>query len=238
MRFTAVIALGALASVATMTTAAADPYGAIIGGVTFLGPIPTEVDLNINPTCNTTQGTCDRVNIGAGPGFRIGAAFGVAPNEDIAFELETIFTRVRLRTFQVMDPPPFGPGPENPGPVTPIGGPGPSTANQITLMGNTIISMPGNGPLFYLGFGAGAATVGLNVPAGAIGADEAVDRDWAAAFQFFTGFNWETEGGQLVGIRYRLQHVGFMAFEDGGGDPIRILPHNVHGLELVVTFGR
>ena len=123
MRFTAVLALGALASVATMTTAAADPYGAIIGGTAFfVGRIPGEIDANINPTCTTTQGTCDPATFGANPGFRFGAAFGTTL-EDGAAEFEAMFTRVRLRDFQVP-----------PGPVTPVNmGGGPSRASQITL---------------------------------------------------------------------------------------------------------
>ncbi len=98
--------------------------------------------------------------------------------------------------------------------------------------------MPGAGPAFYLGFGAGAANVGLNVPAGVFGIDELVDRDWAAAFQFFAGLNFETQGDTLVGLRYRLQHINGTTYADGGGDPVHIHGFNVHGLELVVTFGR
>ena len=229
MRFAAVIALGALASVATMTTAAADPYGAIIGGTAFfVGGVPVEIDANINPTCNTTQGTCDRGTIWTNPGFRFGAAFGTTL-DDGAIEFEAMFTRVTLRSFQVP-----------PGPVTPVNtGPGPSRANQITLMANLLLNMPGSGPEFYVGFGAGAATVALNIPDAAIGPDGVDDRAWAPALQAFLGFNFATDGGAMVGLRYRLTgNLTPYHFTDNGGSPVRVLSHLVHGLELVVTFGR
>lgn len=232
MRFTAVLALGALASVATMTTAAADPYGAIIGGTAFfLGGIPTEIDANINLTCNTTQGTCDPATIWANPGFRFGAAFGTTLDAG-AIEFEAMFTRVTLRSYQVA-----------PGPVTPVNTTnGPSRASQISLMANLLLNMPGAGPEFYLGFGAGAATVALSVPNGpppAIGPDGVNDRAWAPMLQAFLGFNHETDGGAMVGLRYRIQgNLTPYHFTDNGGSPVRVLSHLVHGLELVVTFGR
>jgi opacity protein-like surface antigen len=225
MRLAAILGLGALASVASMTTAAADPYGAIIGGVAFLPRVNAEADLGGG--CGPMPGSpCTPFSVGAGPGFRFGAAAGFAPDDDIAAEIEALMTFVRLRDYAV---PPGG----TPTPIGPT-----SRANVLTLMANLVVSMPGSGPLFYLGFGAGPATVGVNVPAGVFGNDELVDRDWAAAFQFFAGFNFETQGDMLVGLRYRLQHINGTTYNDGGGTPVHIHGFNIHGLELVLTFGR
>jgi hypothetical protein len=211
-----------------MTTAAADPYGAIIGGTAFVGRVPAEIDANINPTCNTTQGTCDPATIWANPGFRFGAAFGTTL-DDGAIEFEAMFTRITLREFQVP-----------PGPVTPVNtAGGPSRANQITLMANLLLNMPGSGPEFYLGFGAGAARVGLNIPDGALGPDGVTDAAWAPAVQAFLGINFATNGGAMVGLRYRMTgNLTPYHFTDNGLSPVRVLSHIVHGLELVLTFGR
>ncbi|MCP4315021.1 MAG: porin family protein [Hyphomicrobiales bacterium] len=102
----------------------------------------------------------------------------------------------------------------------------------LTLMGNAIVGKDFGRFRPYVGVGAGAAQVSLDV-AFASGVD---DRDWTWAAQVFTGVELMLTVRASIGTRYRYQQVGSTSYFDGNTNPVDLDQFGTHSFEAVLKI--
>ena len=157
-------------------------------------------------------------------GWRAGGAIGLAIDRMLAVELEGTYGRVPLAGYEI----PAWPWSAD---ITE------GTSDLLTIMGNLRLG-PTTGTFRpYVAGGGGVARVGLNIPAGQIGDDEAVGADWTWGAQGMAGIDIGLADSVSIGARYRFQYIGPTEFQDAGGDDIFVGPFGTHTFEVVLTIG-
>ncbi|MGD9737996.1 MAG: outer membrane beta-barrel protein [Bauldia sp.] len=191
-------------------------YMSIFGGLLYIQ------DVGVTAVFDPTTFT-----VGSDRGYRFGGALGFSINDTFGAEVEFTTGRVGLDTLNIEGEEPFD--------LTPAD----ATARLTTIMGNLRVGFGAGALQPYVAVGAGAASVALSVPAGAIGVDGVDDKDWTWGVQAMAGVDFALTDNLTIGARYRFQHIGPTSFLDTNepvGDPVDLDGFNTHGIEAVFTI--
>ena len=157
-------------------------------------------------------------------GFRVGGALGYNLSEMLSGEVEVSYSNSDVSSIYA-------------GGVFDTTVPTDGDGSLLTIMGNLVIGQHMGAWRPYIGAGAGAANVDLQVTGFGSGVD---DDDWTWAVQGFAGADFSLSENMTLGGRYRYQHIGSTDYSDGNGLPIKIDDAGIHSIEAVLTlnFGR
>tara|TARA_R110000868_G_scaffold42434_1_gene143564 strand:+ start:99 stop:806 length:708 start_codon:yes stop_codon:yes gene_type:complete len=157
-------------------------------------------------------------------GYRVGGSVGYDFNSMIGLEAEVSFSQADVDSIYVSSLP-----------VTIQTG---GDASILTLMGNVIVGQQYGRWRPYVGVGAGAGHVALDIDftGSSLGID---DNDWAFAGQAFAGLDFDVTEMVSLGARYRYQRVGSTDYKDTDGDPVSVDSFGNHSIDAVlkVKFG-
>ncbi|MEH6726959.1 MAG: outer membrane beta-barrel protein [Hyphomicrobiales bacterium] len=163
------------------------------------------------------------IDVDGQDGYRFGGALGYDFNSMIGIEAEASFSEMDVDSITA---------PSVATTFQTSGG-----AKVITLMGNVIVGNQYDRWRPYVGIGAGAAHLDLDVVV--TGLDNIDDSDWAFAGQAFAGLDFSLTDTVSLGARYRYLHIGSTDYTDTGDDPVSIDSFGTHSIEaaLKVKFG-
>lgn len=161
-------------------------------------------------------GTTD-VGIDVEDGYRIGGSLGYDFNSMIGVEAEVSYSQTDVDSLS----------------AAALGGVSPTSgdASILTLMGNVIIGQQYDRWRPYVGVGAGAAHLNLDV---VTLLDDVDDSDWAFAAQAFVGLDFSLTDTVSLGARYRYLHIGSTDYSDDVGDPVNVDSFGTHSIEAAV----
>ncbi len=179
--------------------------------------MPGDVDGEIVP------GPASDIEVDVEDGYRFGGALGYDFNSMIGVELEASFIESDVDSITA------------PAVATTLQTSG--SAKTITLMGNVIVGNQYDRWRPYVGIGAGAAHLDLDVVV--TGLDNIDDSDWAFAAQALAGLDFSLTDTVSLGARYRFLHIGSTDYTDTAGDAVSIDSFGTHSIEaaLKVKFG-
>lgn len=179
--------------------------------------MPGDVDGEIVP------GPASDIEVDVEDGYRFGGALGYDFNAMIGIEAEASFTQMDVDSITA--------------PAIPVTLQTSGEAQLITVMGNVIVGNQYDRWRPYIGIGAGAAHLDLDVVV--TGLDNIDDSDWAFAGQAFAGVDFSLTDTVSLGARYRYLHVGSTDYSDTAGDAVSVDSFGTHSIEaaLKVKFG-
>lgn len=172
--------------------------------------MPGDVDGEIVP------GPSVNIEVDVEDGYRFGGALGYDFNSMLSLEAEASFSELGVDSIT------------GAGTTFQTSGDG----QTITLMGNVIVGHQYDRWRPYVGVGAGAAHVDLDVVVN--GLDNIDDSDWAFAAQAFAGLDFSVTDTVSLGARYRYVHIGSTDYTDEANDPVSIDSFGTHSIEAAV----
>jgi opacity protein-like surface antigen len=154
-------------------------------------------------------------------GYRLGGAVGVELSDNVAIEGELSYATVNLSEFD------YGVGTDS------VEG----TAATTSLMANFVLGTDMGGLRPYVGVGAGAVNVSLDIPELVFGGGDALnDNDWTWGAQVFAGLEVPVGENDYLGARYRYQRIGDTSFNDDNSDPVSLGTIDAQSAELTLRF--
>ncbi|WP_306258062.1 outer membrane protein [Pararhizobium sp. IMCC21322] len=190
-------------------------YASLHAGYVMPGDVDGEI---VFPAAPSTR----NISVDVEDGYRFGGALGYDFNSMIGIEAEVSYFEMDVDSISVAGPAPGG-----------VTAPTSGDASVLTLMGNVIVGQQYDRWRPYVGVGAGAARVDLDITIPAL-PNNLHDNDWAFAGQAFVGLDYSLTDTVSLGARYRYLHIASTDYADEAPDPVSIDSFGTHSIEAAV----
>lgn len=193
-------------------------YASLHAGYVMPGDVDGEIVFPVGPSTRDAS-------VDVEDGYRFGGALGYDFNSMMGIEAEVSYLEMDVDSISIAG----------------AGGGTASTsgdASVLTLMGNLIAGQQYDRWRPYVGVGAGAAHVDLDITIPTL-PNDLDDSDWAFAAQAFVGLDYSLTDTVSLGARYRYLHISSTDYSDEAPDPVSIDSFGNHSIEaaLKVRFG-